>query len=138
VAKFYQSVTQGDSFLAIEKKRTGFGFGGRGHDVAQNVADRAQRWKVADMEADTPLFPPLSVTVSAYFCCKIRIYMACRTRLLLERICHPSCYSVAICLRICQIRPKGPFILQGLSDIISAYVSAFSNNCICLRICHVP
>jgi hypothetical protein len=25
--------------LAIEKKRTDFGFGGRGHNVAQNVAD---------------------------------------------------------------------------------------------------
>jgi hypothetical protein len=84
-----------------------------------------------------PLSLPVSVTVSAYFCCKTRIYMACRTRLLLERICHPIRFSFAICLCICQIRPKGPFILQGLSDIVSAYVSAFSSR-ICLRICHLP
>jgi hypothetical protein len=84
-----------------------------------------------------PFSPPVSVTVSAYFCCKTRIYMACRTRLLLERICHPIRYSVAICLRICLIRPKGPFISQGLLDIVSAYVSAFSSR-ICLRICHLP
>jgi hypothetical protein len=48
--------------------------------------------------------------------------MGCRMRLLLECTCHPIRYSVAICLRICQIRPKGPFISQGLSDIVSAYV----------------
>jgi hypothetical protein len=84
-----------------------------------------------------PFSAPVSVTVSAYFCCKTRIYMACRMRLLLERICHPIRYSVAICLRICLIRPKGPFISQGLLDIVSAYVSAFSSR-ICLRICHLP
>jgi hypothetical protein len=84
-----------------------------------------------------PFSPPISVTVSAHFCCKTRIYMVCRTRLLLERICHPIRYSVAICLRICLIRPKGPFISQGLLDIVSAYVSAFS-SCICLCIRHLP
>ena len=84
-----------------------------------------------------PLFPPVSVTVSAYFCCKTRIYMACRMRLLLERICHPIRFSFAICLRICKIRPKGPFFPQGLSDVVSAYVSAFSSR-ICLCICHLP
>jgi hypothetical protein len=84
-----------------------------------------------------PLFPPVFVTISAHFCRKTQIYMACRTRLLLERICHPIRFSFTICLRIYQIRPKGPFFPQGLSDVVSAYVSAFSSR-ICLCICHLP
>jgi hypothetical protein len=101
-----------------------------------------------------PLFPPVSVSVSAYFCCKTQIYMACPTRLLLKRICHPIRFSFAICLRICQIRPKGPFFHKAYwmlylpmylpLAVVSAFVSAIYHERlaehfhICLCICHLP
>jgi hypothetical protein len=100
------------------------------------------------------LFSPVSVNVSAYFCCKTWIYMACHTSLLLECICHPIRFSFAICLRICQIRPKGLFFHKAYRmlylptslplAVVSAFVSAIYHKRlaehfrICLCICHLP
>jgi hypothetical protein len=78
--------------------------------------------------------------------CKTRIY---RIRIVIYRakiysavtsvvvVRSRICIFMVITVCTCQIRLKGPFFPQGLSDVVSAYVSAFSSR-ICLCICHLP